>query len=79
MDVSSTDIDCEEALRRIFELIDHELAEHEREAMERHLQACKSCFSRADFERRLKQKLGDLRDAPTMGAAERIEALLKTF
>jgi anti-sigma factor (TIGR02949 family) len=77
--VSDKQIDCEEALRRVFELIDHELDEHEREAMERHMQACKSCFSRADFERRLKARLGELRAAPPVSAAERIEKLLKSF
>lgn len=77
--MSGRQIDCEEALRRVFELIDHELDDHEREAMERHLQACKSCFSRADFERRLKGKLGELREGPPVSAAERIEKLLKSF
>lgn len=77
--MSGRQIDCEEALRRVFELIDHELDDHEREAMERHIQACKSCFSRADFERRLKGKLGELREAPPVSAAARIEKLLKGF
>lgn len=77
--MSGRQIDCEEALRRVFELIDHELDDHEREAMERHIQACKSCFSRADFERRLKARLGELREAPRLSSAARIEKLLKSF
>jgi anti-sigma factor (TIGR02949 family) len=77
--VSGRQIDCEEALRRVFELIDHELDDQEREAMERHIRACKSCFSRADFERRLKARLGELREAPPVSAAARIEKLLKGF
>lgn len=77
--MSGRQIDCEEALRRVFELIDHELEEHEREAMERHIQACKSCFSRADFERRLKARLAELREAPPLSAAARIQELLKSF
>lgn len=74
------DIDCEQALRRLFDFLDHELADDERDAVERHLQTCRSCFSRADFERRLKDKLRELRDAePAQTASERIKALVRSF
>jgi anti-sigma factor (TIGR02949 family) len=73
-------IDCEQALARIFELIDHELKGEEREAMAQHLDTCKSCFSRVEFERRLKSRLKSLRDAHTSdGERARIEKLLKTL
>jgi len=73
-------IDCEQALLRIFELIDHELRGDEREAMEEHLQTCKSCYSRAEFERRLKAKLTGLRDSQAnAGMRVRIERLLKAI
>lgn len=73
------DYDCEQALRRLFDFLDHELADDERDAMQRHLSTCRSCYSRADFERRLKAKLGELRQEPTQSAAERIKRLLETF
>ena len=73
-------IECEEALSRIFELVDHELKGDEREVMQHHVDTCKSCFSRVEFERRLKAKLKGLRDAQTDNSArERIEKLLKTL
>jgi anti-sigma factor (TIGR02949 family) len=73
-------IDCEQALSRIFELIDHELKGTEREAMEQHLHTCKSCFSRVEFERRLKAKLKALHDEETSTAARvRLEKLLKAL
>ena len=73
-------INCEQALTRVFELIDHELRGEEREAMQHHIETCKSCFSRVEFERRLKIKLKALRDAETSAAARaRIEKLLKTL
>lgn len=72
-----THIDCEEALGRLFEFLDHELDAAEQDAVERHLQTCRSCFSRAGFERRLKGKLRDLR-APD-AASERVESLLRNF
>ena len=70
-------IDCEQALARIFELLDHELKDEEREAMEHHLHTCRSCFSRAEFERRLKSKLQALRETDTAAARRHIEKLLQ--
>ena len=74
------EIDCEQALRKIFQFIDHELGGSEREAMQRHLHTCKSCFSRAEFERRLKGKVGELREKQEVPKVRRrISRLLKTF
>jgi anti-sigma factor (TIGR02949 family) len=73
-------IDCEQALRQIFQFIDHELVDDERVAMEQHLHTCKSCFSRTEFERLLKERVGELRDeevSPHM--SQRIGRLLKSF
>ena len=71
-------IECEQALRQIYEFIDHELGDVDRKEMERHLHTCKSCFSRMEFERRLKEKLGKLREGgSSVEARERIEELLK--
>lgn len=73
-------IDCEQALRQVFEYIDHELGGGEHEAMQLHLHTCKSCFSRVEFERRLKEKLGALRkEKATEHINDRIKGLLKSF
>lgn len=53
-------IDCEEALRRLFEYVDAELADEHRREMDDHLERCRSCFSRVEFERRLKSHLAAL-------------------
>lgn len=50
-------IDCEEAVRRLAAYLDHELDPRESEELEQHLETCRSCYSRAEFERRLKEKL----------------------
>ena len=74
------EIECEQALRQVFEYIDHVLDDTERAAMERHLHTCHSCYSRVEFEGRLKAKLGELKkhDAdPTV--RERIKKLLENF
>jgi anti-sigma factor (TIGR02949 family) len=78
--MTKQEIDCEQALKQVFEFIDHELAEGEREAMQHHLHTCKSCFSRFEFERRLKEKLGELREPEVpLETSERIKKLLKSF
>ena len=45
-------IDCEEALRRLFEYLDAELHGEPQREMEQHLERCRSCFSRVEFEKR---------------------------
>ena len=72
--------DCEQALRQIFAYVDRELGAGEYAAMQEHLHTCKSCFSRMEFERLLKSKVGALRDEKaTPSVSERVRALLKDF
>lgn len=47
-------IDCDEAIRMLFEYLDNELGEQDHEAMEAHLHECRACFSRMEFDKRLK-------------------------
>ena len=73
-------IGCEEALKRLAEFIDCELSDSEQDDVERHLRTCRSCYSRAEFESRLKQRLAVLsgEDAPTK-ARDRIRKLIQGF
>jgi anti-sigma factor (TIGR02949 family) len=73
-------IGCEEALKRLLELIDGELPDGERDDVERHLRICRSCFSRMEFERRLKQRLSALPadDVPAR-LRSRVHGLIKGF
>jgi mycothiol system anti-sigma-R factor len=57
-------IDCEEALRRLFEFLDAELHGEAQHEIELHLERCRSCFSRFEFERRLKGHIADLGSTP---------------
>ena len=74
------DIDCAQALKRLIEFIDRELADADRDVIERHLQTCRSCLSRAEFERALKGKLRGLShgDVPSK-TLDRITALMQEF
>jgi anti-sigma factor (TIGR02949 family) len=78
--MTEKEINCEQPLHRLFEFLDHELQPEERDAVRYHLSTCRGCFSRFDFEGRLKQKLHDLRsDLPEPDASERIKRLLENF
>lgn len=71
------ELDCEQALQQLFDYLDHELAPAEREAMQHHLDTCRSCYSRADFEGRLKARMAGLREEqPSATATDRIRRLL---
>lgn len=53
-------LECEQAITMILEYLDEELPEHDHEAMDEHLETCRSCFSRMEFEKMLKGKVNAL-------------------
>jgi anti-sigma factor (TIGR02949 family) len=76
----TNEMGCEEALKHLLEFIDRELSDSDHDGLERHLRTCRSCFSRMEFESRLKQRLSALsaEDAPSK-SRERIRDLIKGF
>jgi len=71
---------CAEALRLLAAHLDRELGEHEHAEMERHLATCRSCFSRAEFERYLKQGVRELgREPIPPELAGRIKGIFREF
>jgi anti-sigma factor RsiW len=73
-------IGCEEALRLLALYVDGELGSAERAGVEDHLSICRSCYSRAEFERRLKGELAKLRREDVSAAFEqRIRRLIGGF
>lgn len=78
--MSNKPIDCEQALKQVFAYIDHELDEHDHEAMQEHLDTCRACFSRVEFEQRLKHKVGELRDKEASpDIRDKIKSMIKSF
>jgi anti-sigma factor (TIGR02949 family) len=74
------EIDCEEALKRLLDYLDAELAGEPQREMEHHLERCRSCFSRLEFEKRLKAHTAALGQEPVDEELEqRIRALLDSF
>ncbi len=73
-------ISCEEALRLLAEHLDGELGGAHRREVERHLEICRSCFSRAEFEQRLKARLVTVRERAVEATfEERIRTLIGRF
>jgi anti-sigma factor (TIGR02949 family) len=73
-------ITCDEALRLLAVFLDGELHADDREGVQRHLEICRSCFSRAEFERRLKGEITRLgREEVSPGFEDRVHRLLGSF
>lgn len=70
---------CEDALRMLAEYLDGELEPRTRAEMERHLDVCRSCYSRAEFEERLKAMLADSRADVGRGLRDRVQTMIRTF
>lgn len=73
-------ITCEQALQHLFDYLDHELDSGVHHKMEQHLSTCQSCFSRFEFEKRLKSrmlKLGGEKASDEL--RERINTIVSKF
>lgn len=71
---------CEEALRVLAEHLDDELDAVEEGQLLHHLETCRSCYSRAEFERQLKAQMHALAREPVPSSvAHRVQQLLCDF
>lgn len=79
--MSTTDIrGCEDALRLLAAHIDRELDAPLRDQMESHLETCRSCYSRSQFEQRLKENVAALGREPVRPElAQRVRTLIAEF
>lgn len=79
--MSTTEIQsCEDALRLLAAHLDRELDAPTQDQMERHLETCRSCYSRAEFEKRLKEHVAELgREPVRTELADRVHTLIQTF
>lgn len=75
-------LSCDEALRFLAAYLDGELQTASQQEVEDHIARCRSCYSRAEFERRMKQELAALAqgraDVPA-AFSDRIRRLLGQF
>ncbi len=72
-------IKCEEALESLFEYLDGEIDEPRRAAIEKHLEICRACYPRAQFERAFLSALErvDAGERTPAGLRERVLASLQ--
>jgi anti-sigma factor (TIGR02949 family) len=78
----STDeiISCEDALRWLASYVDRELDDAAHAEMQRHLARCRSCYSRAEFEQRLKASVAALGREPVWAEfVARVQTLISRF
>lgn len=69
---------CEDALRVLAQHLDHELDPNVDRQLLEHLDSCRSCYSRAEFDRRLKAQVRDLgREEVPPTVVDRVHALLQ--
>lgn len=67
-------ITCEDVLKHLVAYLDHETDAHTAAEIEQHLEQCRGCYSRAEFEQRLK---AHVRAAGSRSAPERLRARIK--
>lgn len=51
------DIDCDEVMRQLFDFLDGEVNVAAHDEIHQHIEDCRSCFSRVEFERQLKSRV----------------------
>lgn len=67
---------CEEVLRQLLAYLDREIDAETTALIDRHLDACRGCFSRAGFERNLKARVRAAGETPAPG---RLRARIKNI
>lgn len=70
------ELNCEDVLRQLLDYLDGEMDSEGSAQIEHHLEHCRGCFSRAEFERRLKARIGE---TGTEEAPESLRARLKSL
>jgi anti-sigma factor (TIGR02949 family) len=74
--MTKRDMKCEEVLRHLIAYLDREMDEETAAHIERHLEECRGCFSRAAFEKKLK---GEVRATASRKSPERLRARIKNL
>ena len=73
-------IECEEAIRKMLEYLDEELHQHDHDAVHNHLESCRECFTRMEFEQRLKSMVRNSKtDAAPTSLSDRIKTIIKDY
>jgi mycothiol system anti-sigma-R factor len=68
------ELECDEAIRMVLEYLDNELEGHDHEALEAHIHKCRACYTRVEFEKRLK---GMVKETPAASAPDSLKLKIK--
>ncbi|MCH8529287.1 MAG: zf-HC2 domain-containing protein [Saccharospirillum sp.] len=69
-------LNCEEVIELLFDYLDQEISHPLSTHIERHLETCRDCFSRAEFEKRLRARV---RESAEVQAPERLKLRIKSL
>jgi mycothiol system anti-sigma-R factor len=71
---------CEEVIERLMEFLDREVDPATDREIARHMETCRACFSRAEFERKLRVRVSDTGDAKAPDSLRRrMRAILTRY
>lgn len=66
-------MNCEDVLRQLYDYLDGEVDELTEADIEHHVHHCRECFSRMEFEKRLKSKV---KESSTMQTPDEVQSRL---
>jgi len=69
------EIDCQTAVRQLWDYLDEELDDQKMGEVERHLDSCSHCLPHAEFGKRFLEALGRARDRHVMPPAVRTQVM----
>jgi anti-sigma factor (TIGR02949 family) len=78
--MTQRELSCEEVIERLFDYLDRALDHQQAADIERHLARCRDCFTRAEFEKRLRARVeaaGTVKAPPRL--RRRVQQLLDRF
>lgn len=71
---------CEEAIEKLLDYLDRELDARAEKELAHHLEHCRACFSRAEFERRLRERVKEAAAAKAPDTLRhRIRAMIERY
>lgn len=74
------EIDCDAVMRRLFDYLDGEVEIAAEDEIHHHIEECRSCFTRVEFEKQLKSRVrGAGKDAAPESLRDRIAGLMSEF
>lgn len=78
--MSDKELSCEEVIEQLFEYLDRRLDTEQSADIHRHLERCRECFSRAEFEWRLRERIMEAGEAKAPDSLrKRIAGILDEF